>query len=557
LKIEDLLSTVFRLQSLINKMSKTAEIFKVVLGYLQLRPMSLAGKCRLLFGTAIVLVLVLALLIPYSWMNKLTEKSVIDAGRAVVNTVYERHFKLLPFEKKVLMLDEGGTLKNNQSSRVRWLRLDAQGSLKKTADVNFVDADVSKKIDKMVRHPQPDDEQVWIADVNDKVETTYINIVRAHKPCLSCHSPEGTAPTFTLDEPIGAIVVQMPGREIRKTVLMNRMCILAAVLLAGSGAIVAFYIIAQRVILSPIRHLRAIVNNVSEGNLEVRCAIKTNDEFERLGDALNIMLNNLVQGQNKLQQANKQLDEKITELSERNIELFKANKLKGEFLANMSHEFRTPLNAILGFAEILKEKPADDVAKSRRYAENIVNSGKNLLTMINDLLEMAKMESGKIELHLDKTSIPELCRGLVAFFSPLTEKQKLKVKLTIDETIPWIKTDGGKVQQILYNLLSNAVKFTPEEGRIEINASMPDHLTVRVAITDTGPGIAEKDREKIFEKFRQGDGSITRTQQGTGLGLAISTELAKLLSGKIGLESAEGQGSTFWLDLPVVSVDET
>jgi Amt family ammonium transporter len=94
------------------------------------------------------------------------------------------------------------------------------------------------------------------------------------------------------------------------------------------------------------------------------------------------------------------------------------------------------------------------------------------------------------------------------------------------------KNCGGKVQQILYNLLSNAVKFTPEEGRIEINASMPDHLTVRVAITDTGPGIAEKDREKIFEKFRQGDGSITRTQQGTGLGLAISTELAKLLSGK-------------------------
>ncbi len=538
-------------------MGSARKFFGTVLDYLRLRPVSLAGKCRLLFGTAIILVLVLALLIPYSWMNKLTEKSVIDAGRAVVNTVFERHFKLEPPAKKILMLDEGGSLKQNQTSRVHWLRLDAEGKWKKQADVNFTDAHLSKKIERLVKHKQPDDEQTWIADVNNNVETTYINIVRAHKPCLACHSPEGTAPTFTLDEPIGAIVVQMPGREISKTVLMNRMCILAAVLLAGSGAIVAFYIIVQRIILSPIRQLRAIVKNVSEGNLEVRCGIKTNDEFERLGDALNAMLDNLVQGQEKLRQANKQLDEKITEVSERNIELFRANKLKGEFLANMSHEFRTPLNAILGFAEILREKPAEDTAKSKRYAENIVSSGKNLLTMINDLLEMAKMESGKIEMHIDKTSIPELCRGLVAFFSPLTEKQKLKVKLVIDEEIPWIKTDGGKVQQILYNLLSNAVKFTPEEGRIEIVASMPDLMTVRVAITDTGPGIAEKDREKIFEKFRQGDGSITRTQQGTGLGLAISTELAKLLSGKIGLESIEGQGATFWLDLPVISVDET
>ncbi|MEN6384036.1 MAG: HAMP domain-containing sensor histidine kinase [Phycisphaerales bacterium] len=538
-------------------MINTGKIFSAIVSYLRLRPMSLAGKCRLLFGTAIIMVLVLALLIPYSWMNKLTEKSLIDAGRAVVNTVFEKHFKLGSTEKRPPMLDESGSIKQEPVSRVKWFRFDAENKKwKKQADANSRPG-TAKRIQGLIKHPQPEDEQTWIEDVNGHVETTYINIVRAHKQCISCHSPEGTAPTFQLDEPIGAIVVNMPGREISKTVLMNRICILAAVLLAGSGAIVAFYIIAQRIILSPIRQLRAIVKNVSEGNLDVRCGIKTNDEFERLGDALNTMLENLEQGQEKLRQANKQLDIKITELSERNIELFKANKLKGEFLANMSHEFRTPLNAILGFAEILREKPAEDTAKSKRYAENIINSGKNLLAMINDLLEMAKMESGKIELHLEKTSIPELCRGLVAFFSPLTEKQKLKVRLTIDETMPLIKTDAGKVQQILYNLLSNAVKFTPEDGKVEIKAYMPDHLNIRVAITDTGPGIAEKDKEKIFEKFRQIDGSLTRTQPGTGLGLAISTELAKLLSGNIGLESVEGQGATFWLDLPIIRADET
>lgn len=533
-------------------MSNIGKILKTILAYLQLRPISLAGKCRLLFGIAILLVLTLALLIPYSWMNKLTDKTMIDAGRAIVNTVYERHFKIEQSGKGPVMLDENGTAKQPQTSRVKWLRFESQNqNWKKQTDANL-----TARIDGLLKKQQSDNEHTWIDKTAGNIETTYINIVRANKRCLSCHSPEGTASTYTLSEPIGAVVVQMPGREISKTMLMNSICILAAVLLGGAGAVVAFYIIAQRIILSPIRQLRAIVKNISEGNLDVRSGIKTRDEFEDLGDALNAMLDGLVRGQEKLRQANNQLDEKITELSERNIELYRANKLKGEFLANMSHEFRTPLNAILGFAEILKEKPAEDIAKSKRYAENIINSGKNLLSMINDLLEMAKMESGKIELHLEKTSIPELCRGLIAFFSPLTEKQKLKVRLLIDENIPLIKTDAGKVQQILYNLLSNAIKFTPEEGKIEIKASMSDHQTVRVAITDTGPGIAEVDKEKIFEKFRQADGSLTRNQPGTGLGLSISTELAKLLSGKIGLESAEGQGAVFWLDLPVIRTDE-
>ena len=123
----------------------------------------------------------------------------------------------------------------------------------------------------------------------------------------------------------------------------------------------------------------------------------------------------------------------------------------------------------LGFAEIFREKTDSiDAEKASRYAEHIITSGRQLLSMINDLLELAKAEAGKIELHIEKTSIPELCRGLAAFVSPLTEKKKIKLRLTIDETIPLIQTDPGKVQQILYNLLSNAIKFTPDSGRIEI-----------------------------------------------------------------------------------------
>jgi signal transduction histidine kinase len=356
---------------------------------------------------------------------------------------------------------------------------------------------------------------------------------------------------------IGAVVIQRPAGEIGKTTLLNRVWIIVAGLIAGAGAIVTFYMITQRVILRPIRQLRALANNVADGNLDIRSAIKTGDEYEKLAEAFNHMLDGLQAAQEKLRQANKQLDGKIAELSERNIELFKANKLKSEFLANISHEFKTPLNAILGFAEILREKPeALKKDKARRYAENIVTGGKNLLNMINDLLDLAKTEAGKMKLHIEETSVAGLCDVVVASFAALTRKNKIKVKLTVDDNIPNLYTDAGKLQQILYNFLSNAVKFTPQRGRIGIRASMLDEKTVRIAVSDTGCGIAEEDREKIFEKFRQADGSITRQSTGSGLGLAISTELAAMLAGSIGMESELGKGSTFWLDIPVALTRE-
>ncbi|MHC4186492.1 MAG: sensor histidine kinase [Planctomycetota bacterium] len=269
------------------------------------------------------------------------------------------------------------------------------------------------------------------------------------------------------------------------------------------------------------------------------------------------MLDRLQAAQEKLRQANIQLDRKIAELSERNIELFKANKVKGEFLANISHEFRTPLNAILGFAEVMREKP-DLIRKEKgqRYAENIITSGNRLLSMINDLLNIAKTEAGKMETHIEKTSVPHLCKTVVGHFATLTKKKKIKVKLSLDKHLPLLLTDAGKVEQILYNFLSNAVKFTPERGRIEIRAKMADEKTVQIAVADSGCGIAEADQNKIFEKFRQADGSVTRESAGSGLGLAISKELAAMLAGTIGLQSELGKGSTFWLNIPVILTKE-
>ena len=138
----------------------------------------------------------------------------------------------------------------------------------------------------------------------------------------------------------------------------------------------------------------------------------------------------------------------------------------------------------------------------------------------------------------------------------MTRKKKIKVKLLLDKGIPILSTDIGKIHQILYNFLSNAVKFTPKRGRIEIKAQMLDEKTVRIAVADTGCGIAEADKQKIFEKFRQADGSITRESTGSGLGLAISRELAAMLAGSLGMESEVDKGSTFWLDIPVTLTKE-
>lgn len=515
---------------------------------MRLSPLSLAEKCRVAFGAAVVFILVLALLLPYIWMGQLTKKASLDAGRAKAETLMHSHFQLKnPGETTLPALDNTGSVLGSNDQYMQWIRFTKENEKK----IESLTQQQRQMIESLKSEEDRDD-NILLSKHQGILNSNYIRIFRASDNCISCHNPQGSAGAFSRNEPVGALVIRRPAGEISKTILMNRVWIIVAGLIAGAGAIVAFYVITQRVILRPIRQLRAIANNVAEGNLDIRSSISTRDEYEKLANAFNHMLDGLQAAQEKLRLSNKQLDEKIAELSERNIELFKANKLKGEFLANISHEFRTPLNAILGFAEILREKPARlSKDKCKRYAENIITGGKNLLNMINDLLDLAKTEAGKMKLHIESISVSELCKAVVGSFSSLTKKKKIKVKFVAGDNIPILSTDIGKVRQILYNFLSNAVKFTPERGRIEIRATFQDDQTVRIAVSDTGCGIAGADKEKIFEKFRQADGSITRQSTGSGLGLTISKELATLLAGNVGMESELGKGSTFWLDIPV------
>ncbi|MHC5161294.1 MAG: sensor histidine kinase, partial [Planctomycetota bacterium] len=475
---------------------------------------SLAEKCRLQFGGAVLFSLILALLIPYFWMNKLTEKTALDSGRAISQVFYENHFEIgMSGSENRPPLSENAVLLTDPNHLVQLIRLSEN-----TEQMPSALSDKQREELNLIRGKKTINDSAWTEqDVQGFVQNHYLRLVRAEENCLHCHTDEGLPPAFYNHQEVGVLVATTPAKALEWTLFMNRLWVVVAGLLAGTGAMVAFYTIIQRVILRPIRQLRAQVNNIADGNYDIRSSIKTGDEYERLSDAFNHMLDNLMESQHKLEQANKNLDAKISQLSEKNIELFKANKIKSEFLANMSHEFRTP----------------------------------PLLNMINDLLDLAKAESAKMEIYIDKTSVPKLLEGLTAFFSPLTEQKTIKVRLDVADDIPPIETDSQKVQQILYNLLSNAIKFTPEQGRIQIAAMMRDDTTVRISITDTGPGISKEDQEKIFEKFHQLDGSITRKGEGTGLGLAICQQLADLLAASIDLESAPGEGSTFSLDLPV------
>lgn len=541
-------------------------IWQWLLRLLRFRPLPLAKKVQVTFGAAVILVLTLALSIPYIWMGQLIKKDLLDTGRSRSKVILDRHFQLKEPGRTLLPLDSNGQVRDPNDAEISWIRFTEDDEIM----LSQLDEEVRDMIETLADDPDRY-EDILLKRNEGRLESYYVRIFRATGRCISCHNPQGSAGAFALNKLIGAVLIQSRdiASEIDKTVFMNRIWIIVAGLIGGAGAIVVFYVITQRLILRPIRQLRALANNVAEGNLEIRSSIATRDEYEKLAKAFNHMLDTLQAMQKKLRQANKQLDVKIAELSARNIELFKANKIKGEFLANISHEFRTPLNAILGFAQVLRDKPILlKKEKAQRYAENIITSGNSLLNMINDLLELAKTQAGKIELHIGEISVADLLENLLSQFSLLTKKKKIKVKLTVQPDLPLVVTDVGKVQQILYNFLNNAAKFTPARGRIEIEAQFPspgvrdtgpESRMIRITVTDTGCGVAESDREKIFEKFRQADGSLTRESTGSGLGLAICTELAAMLAGSIGMESppkGRSKGSTFWLDIPITLTKE-
>ncbi|NOT07434.1 MAG: response regulator [Gemmatimonadales bacterium] len=235
-----------------------------------------------------------------------------------------------------------------------------------------------------------------------------------------------------------------------------------------------------------------------------------------------------------------------------------SNRAKSDFLAKMSHELRTPLNSIIGFSEILEDETAGTLTdKQRRYVGNVLLSGRNLLQLINDILDLSKVESGRMELTITEFSVQGALEQVRNVVMALADRKRLQLTLEVEPGLPPLKADEGKFRQILYNLLGNAIKFTGDDGRVIVTARTvpwPDgthgQVALEVSVADTGIGIAPEDHERIFEEFRQVGRGSARDQEGTGLGLALTKKLLALHGGRITVQSALGKGSTFRATLP-------
>ena len=272
-------------------------------------------------------------------------------------------------------------------------------------------------------------------------------------------------------------------------------------------------------------------------------------EYEDVASWLDFMRISRLQDLNILLE--RRVAERTDELQKANIALEKANKLKSEFLATMSHELRTPLNSIIGFAEVLKDEVVGTISdEQKEYLSDIHGSGQHLLNMINSILDLSKIEAGKLEVHYEEFPVKEAINEVLNTIIGFSNKKGIHIHTHIHEDVPSITVDKVKLKQILFNLLSNAVKFTPENGRVTINASLMNQH-VQIAVSDTGIGIKSEDMDKIFEVFRQLDASYARHYEGTGLGLTLTKRLIELHGGKIWVISEFGKGSTFTFTLPI------
>jgi signal transduction histidine kinase/CheY-like chemotaxis protein/HAMP domain-containing protein len=293
---------------------------------------------------------------------------------------------------------------------------------------------------------------------------------------------------------------------------------------------------------------------------------------ERLTRQLGIAMNNVTQHQ-ALTDLAAQLQTRSDEIKHKNVQLEQASRMKSEFLANMSHELRTPLNAIIGFSEVLKDGIIGELDQEQvEYVSDIFSSGKHLLSLINDILDLSKIEAGKMDLDIDLVNISDMLRNSVSIIKEKAASHNIQVGGDFGEDLGTCYMDGRKVKQVIYNLLSNAVKFTPGAGQVRFGVRrisaeavqadqtttavtplgelMPDMEYMEIRVSDNGIGISEEDKKRLFKPFQQLESTLTKTYEGTGLGLVMVRRLAELHGGTVGMESIVGEGSTFVVWLP-------
>jgi signal transduction histidine kinase len=552
--------------------------FKRVLG-----ETNLERKCRWWFGISLAVMLTLS----FTWYGQQTEKLVENNIQALSQEYVRAGWNTLHIEKLAKTEGQG---QDKESTDLDFYRELAESGLQlsrgfqwdailppppdgSSLPLKYQPRDKFERkllADWAVSPPRPPQEGGDTQDQPEKlrheVQRTeidggqvyqYFQEMRAGPKCVECHRALGASPNPNLHEGdlMAVIRVTLDDEETVRARAKNRALALVAAIVIGFLSMFSLWAVVRYVIVKPVTHLRDVANAVREGDVEQRAMIRTGDEFEELAASFNRMLRQLLSQQSELQHVNVELDNRLDELAQANLRLYEMNRLKSDFLATVSHELRTPLNSIIGFSDVLSSIAALD-EKQKRYVGNIQRSGTMLLEMINDILDLAKMESGKMEVRLSEFKISSLVGAQCDMARPLAEKKNIDLDFNASPNLPPVRHDQAKVQQILNNLLSNAIKFTPEGGRIAIGAVRDDYGDLRLTVTDTGIGISPDDQQLIFEKFRQAPGvskdgdTMTREYSGTGLGLSIVRELCRLLGGDVSVESELGKGSTFTVRLP-------
>jgi signal transduction histidine kinase len=540
---------------------------------------SLERKCRLLFGTCLLLLITGS----FYFYGRQTEGIVYDRardkGELVVDTIMAmKHWIALErLSATKTNIDFADTIVQEMWERMKEnkyverairpsvnIPLPAANPLSPSPSPEVFrprdsfERDLLERFEEIGRRRDRTDKeiQVPLRPLPESQRYVYYQPMFASSPnCVDCHRAIYNNPNLQEGDLMALVAVDFSDEETQNALSFNRAILYATAIIAVFLAMIALYVVVRYVIVKPLKHLRDVADDVSRGNLEVRAEIHTSDEFEEVAVAFNRMLRHLAAAQQELRTVNQSLDGKVDQLAQANMRLHEMNRLKSDFLATMSHELRTPLNSIIGFSDVLSAIDALD-ERQRRYVKNIQKSGRMLLDMINDILDLAKIESGRMELRLTDFRLEAVVAAQCDMARPLAEKKNIDLDVEVDDDLPEMRQDQGKIQQILNNLLSNAIKFTPEGGRIVVSAQKLDDRYASLVVSDTGVGIAPQDQTAIFEKFRQGTtvltggDAMTREYSGTGLGLSIVKEMCKLLGGEISLVSELGKGSTFTVRLP-------
>lgn len=516
-------------------------------------------KCLVLFGLGSTILAIGTFLLYWRQTLLLVENENKKTSRQLIAPIIlEKHWKWAEAQPEFSTLIEkmAGALKPEELRDYQWHLFKANPASAAGSDRPIDDAGYTAL--EALQRGEPE----FIYEDEEKEEFQYYGGIRASKSCLTCHyhrvreSAEGPSVELQEGDLLGVVRITHPLQRAKKPLHRTLAFVMTAEFIKVVLAILGIYLVVRYVITKPVLHLKKVSDAIAHGNLDMRADIRTGDEFEELSHAFNRMLRHLVTVQEELRQVNGDLDAKVDELAHVNLRLYELNNLKNEFLATMSHELRTPLNSILGFSDVLAG--ADNLSdKQTRYVTNIQTSGKSLMALINDVLDLAKIESGKMEIHAVEFSIKDLVERQSGAMVPMAEKKNIDLSWHVDPSLPLLYQDVGKLQQIINNLLSNAIKFTPEGGRVRVRAGSFEKSFFELVVEDTGIGIPLEDQETIFEKFRQGrhipgqKDALTRRYEGTGLGLSIVKELTRLLGGEVTLQSEFGKGSTFTLRIPI------